>query len=606
MKDSLLIISGDLHHYIPRSRFLKVVSKLRKSYRLYTLYSPFSICLRDAYSLGNSDPLYVSDQLSSFPSARELECSYFQKLHSCARHFGSVKCVLDYINSEEYDYIFQQILNLPLDLLLLHTVESVPIGQVSLHDLSLVHHLNSPLDTEDPTIHLFYRLTVFISHLGIAALKNYLSASSGFLASSSTRCIIPDHYSPYLSSENYLSVNHGISSMALTADHVFDNHLKILRPNWFLEQKLSTYRLQQCGAEYASPPHMFEYTREYVNRKILCGQSNQMFSPTRSSSDTIVSKLKEYSRRFSSTIVYYTSSPDEQLNNDFVYPFSQLQSGAISKGIVLYEREEDYLRDVIKFCVLKNIGLIIRIHPRMSPHSDCVIPSGLAEIKSALSEDLNNHCFVVNPGDQISSYWLASLGNLNLFYWSTIGIELMLLGFSSLAPNAVNSYTYYGYPFMHGNHPLDTKQFFVQVENCLIADTPNFLLTEAVRSFSIDCLAVHFVIPDNFYLRGFLIKLYLRRGFLPWLNIRKVPSFEHSIITADSSSNVRLNELIDNCSSLRLPLKMGYWKQSDYELPATNYLNWLVLHAHPLLGIPPAHSARLLNSHLKALGFSES
>ena len=386
--------------------------------------------------------------------------------------------------------------------------------------------------------------------------------------------------------------------MILSADHVFENHLKIMRPDLFFEEKLSSYRLQQCGAEYATPDEMFDFVQAYIARKILSGQSNQMFSPAKSTNIGLIDKINDYTSKFSRNVIYYTSSPDEQLNEEFVYPFNSLQLGAISKGIVLYEREPDFLRDVIKFCISNNIGLVVRIHPRMTPRPDCSLPSGLNAITQALSVDLRQHCLVVNPEDQISSYWLASLGDLSLFYWSTIGIELMMLGFSALAPNAANSYTYYGYPFMHNAPLLTPDAFFQHVHSTLVSDSPNYLLASAVRSFSIECLASQFIVPDYFCLFGFQFKFYLRRRFFPWFNSSKQNTFDQAFVSKGPRSSIRVNDFIDNCSSLRLPSKMGYWHKDDYASPVVSYIKWLSRSVYPSLGISGLNSDKILKQHL--------
>ena len=598
MRKDLLIITGDLHHHIPRKRLQSLVRQAKSEYKLTFLYAPFSCCLRDGYALDSADPISTYKQLSSFVTAQALERIYLAQLANHSRNFQKLYCLLDFIDAYEYDQLFKSICSLKLEQLADYRFEDVPIGQIALRDLSLVHHLSSPSDTSNPDIHLFYRLTVFICSLVVLSTRNMLSRLSISLESASTRCVFPDHYSPYLSAEHYLSQATIVRSMILSADHVFDNHLKIMRPDLFFEEKLSSYRLQQCGAEYATPGEMFDFAQAYITRKILSGQSNQMFSPAKSTNISLVDKLNAYTSKFSKNIIYYTSSPDEQLNENFAYPFKSLQTGGISKGIVLYEHESDFLRDVIQFCISNKIGLVIRIHPRMTSKQDCVLPSGLAAITEALSVDVSQHCLVVNPDDQISSYWLASLGDLSLFYWSTIGIELMMLGFSALAPNAANSYTYYGYPFMHNAPALTSNAFFKQVYSTVVSGSPNYLLSSAVRSFSIESLASQFIVPDYYCLFGFQFKFYLRRGILPWLIISRSQSYEKSLTTSHFSCSLCVLDLIDNCSSLRLPQKMGYWLSPEYKPIIKNYTKWLFENVHPALGISKTLSRNLLQKHL--------
>lgn len=598
MRKDLLIITGDLHHHIPRKRLQSLVHRARHEYKLTFLYAPFCCCLRDGYALDSADPSFIYKQLSSFITAQALEHLYLAHLAHQRRHFQKLFCLLDFIDAYEYEQLFNSIFSIKLQQLETFSFERVPVGQLACRDLSLVHHLSSPLDTSNADIHLFYRLTVFICCLVVLSAQKLLLKLSFPLKSSSSRCILPDHYSPYLSVEHYLSRATLARSMILSADHVFDNHLKIMRPDLFFEEKLSSYRLQQCGAEYATPEQMFNFVQAYISRKILSGKSNQMFSPGKSTNVSLVDKLNHYTSKFSKNIIYYTSSPDEQLNEEFIYPFKSLQSGAISKGIVLYDLETDFLRDVIKFCISNDIGLVIRIHPRMTSRHDCVLPSGLTAITEALSEDINQHCLVVNPEDQISSYWLASLADLSLFYWSTIGIELMMLGFSALAPNAANSYTYYGYPFMHNAPALTPDAFFQEVHSILLSGSPNYLLASAVRSFSIECLASQFIVPDYFCLFGFRFKFYFRRGFLPWLNISKLPSYAGSIVTSRSSSSTCVTDLIQNCSSLKLPHRMGYWLHNDYKPVVESYIHWLSTRVHPELGISESITIKLLKGHL--------
>ena len=158
-----------------------------------------------------------------------------------------------------------------------------------------------------------------------------------------------------------------------------------------------------------------------------------------------------------------------------------------------------------------------------------------------------------------------------------------MLGFAAISPNARNSYTYYGYPFMHGDHPRAREGFFARLSECIDSPVGKFdQLYWAVRGFYIEHAASHFLLRQRYEPASYSISCRLRRGFFPWLVIKKIPRFASSIRLWAFGSVFR--QIVAAASSVRYPRYSGYWTEFDWSSDLLEYKQWLKDYALPLLG----------------------
>ena len=465
-KLDLIFLSADLHVPHNRLRFQRFFGGARYLSRVHTLFFPHLLLLRD-YCLG--DNFFLPSQCLRFASLsfkgfNDLICKKKAKYFlDHFRQYGAAIYASELVS--ESDYLEAQDFAFKTDLSdLVHSqVANVSLGFIARRDLSLICQSNvAPSDLCEPSASV-YRAIIFLARLGVIAVQKF--ASSLPCSDVNRVFLTSDRYSVYLGAA-YWAKNNGFRAGVIHADYVFENHLRVVDLEICGAHAIALYNLQQVAGEYAEPAVMFEYAKEYIKNKLILRSSMQVFSPKTDDVEAY-SSAREYASLYEKTICYFTSSPDEQLHDDFRYPNDALLGSEITRGFDLYACEADFLADVLEYASRSDFGVIIRIHPRMNPEGKQVFPSGLLEIQEAVSRYPENRFFVVGPQTAVSSYALASLGRLNLFFWSTIGIELMMLGFAAISPNARNSYTYYGYPFMHGDFPRVREGFFARLSECI-------------------------------------------------------------------------------------------------------------------------------------------
>lgn len=578
----LIFLVADLHVPHHRLRFQQFFGGARYFSKVHTLFFPHLLLLRD-YCLG--DNFFAPSQcfrfaFFSFQEFNALICK--KNAQHCINRFkkyGAVIYALDLISESDYlearDFAFLA----DLSELAHSSIANVSLGFIARRDLSLICQSNAaPADLSEPSASV-YRATILLVRLGLIAVQK-LAALLPF--SDVNRVFLTtDRYSVYLGAA-YWAKNHGFHSGVIHADHVFENHLRVTDLEVYGAQKIALYNLQQVAGEFAEPAVMFEYAKEYIKNKLIRRSSTQAFSP-KSDDGKAYLNAREYASSYEKTICYFTSSPDEQLHDNFSYPNDALLGSEITRGFDLYACEAEFLADVLEYASRFGLGVIIRIHPRMNPEGKQVFPSGLLEIHEAVSRYPENRFFVLEPQTAVSSYTLALLGRVNLFFWSTIGIELMMLGFVAMSPNARNSYTYYGYPFMHGDHPRVREAFFARLSECIDNPVGEFDgLYWAVRGFFIEHAASHFLLRQRYEPASYSISCRLRRGVLPWLVIKKLPGFTSSIRLWSFGPVFR--QIVASASSVQYPKYSGYWTESDWSSDLLNYKQWLKDYALPALG----------------------
>jgi len=577
----LVFLAADLHVSHHHIRYQTFLNGAKRFARIHTLFFPQLLLLRN-YCFGNAylqpshchalASLSYADFISLVNPTEASRILYIYKRFGSILYAPDLLTKLDYQEAQEFAY------QSTLSYLASSSTDGIALGCVARRDLSLICQTNiSPHLLCEPAESV-YRATVFLSKLAVIISKR-------FAPTLSSRCLkkvflIPDRYSVYLGAA-YWAQSNGFCSGVVHADHVFENHLKVADLEVSGAQKIALYNLQQVAGEFAKPDIMFDYAKAYVTKKLIKRSSTQAFSPSNIDTDSF-SSIRKYSAQYNKTICYFTSSPDEQIHDDFLYPSDLLLNNKISQGSDLYSLETDFLSDVLEFAIAHDFGVIIRIHPRMNPQGKSTLPSGLSDIQKVLSRFPSNRFLAVDPQVSISSYALASVASLNLFFWSTIGIELSILGFYALSPNSRNSFTYFGYPFMHGQSLSSASQFFLYLERSLndLSGLPDRTYW-AVRGFFIEHAASHFLLRHRFTHPRFSISFRLRRGFFPWLQLSSFTNFTSSLRLPVGGSVFK--QIVLSASSIQYPKYMGYWKNEDWQPHLVEYRKWLDDYALPAL-----------------------
>lgn len=577
---SLLLLSSDLHVGHHAVGFHKFLAGAKKYGQVNIIYFPHLMLLR-RFSLGHSkkflfDPLvFASIDFKTFANIVNAETA--NNVASKFAYLGIINQGISLITEKDFLNAQSRIFGIPIQECENYSYASIPLGQIARRDISLICQSNRPPSTFSKHQEGIYRVSIFLAQLAIGCVQTFYRAHQFGKIETGT-FLVPDRYSAYISAANY-SRSLGKKVGVLHFDHVFKDHQRITDLEFGCAETIALYNLQFAGGEYALPSVMFDYAKQYISKKILNQQSNQVFSPA-VSDPALEHKVGNYIGNYEKNICYFTSSPDELLSPDFNYDSTLTRSGYLSKGYQLYSQESDFLHDTLSYAIEHNIGVLIRIHPRMKPSvgpTGSVIPSGLADLYEVLAKFPEGRFLVVHPGEQLCSYLLASYGSLNLYFWSTIGIELLMLGHQALSPNARNSYTYYGYQFMHGDHPSSKEEFFLNLEDVLARDSvcDLDLLFSAVRAFYIENTASHFVLNEllSVGFGPYLLSLYFRRGFFPWFRLKKLSTFSRQLRVGVRSQEFK--NYVSSASSIRYPHYIGYWNLADYEKPASEYRDWL-------------------------------
>lgn len=399
---------------------------------------------------------------------------------------------------------------------------------------------------------LFLRLTLFGCLLSVKAAE-VLHRRIGAGKHDDLRILVPDKYSCYVSASTYFG-NHQIltsifSSSPLDYGKMFIRHLD------FSEETIAIYNMQRISREYAKPETMFEYTRLYVQNKIINGNTHWSYSFGFRPCNSVIEFIDNYNSEWP-TAVYFTSSPDEQNPMRYTSSILELSSGKRCEQVVRYKDEFDFLSDLIKYCINNKIKLIIRLHPRLGSEARSKSISSHYKIFVDLVEtNRANSVMLLQPEDKTSSYWLAAISDLTFFFRSSIGIELNLLGIHSVCPNHLDSSTYQGYPYQLGSLCFSNEDWFFKVFSAVSNSTePNYLIHQAVRSFYISTTSYLFSINNS------------------TVSLTNIGSSE----TLEGLSAInRASRYIECGSSVDVPQNRGYWSQDEYINPTIDYLRWL-------------------------------
>ena len=396
--------------------------------------------------------------------------------------------------------------------------------------------------------------------------------------------LVPDKYTGYMCCQEYL-YNKGIKSSIISASPYFDNHLVIESQDPYATT-ISKYALQEIGYEYGTAKMMFDYARAYIEKKIIVGGTNQSFSIAGIPKDEAKTKIQRYISEHGSVICYFTSSPDEE-SIDMHYADNLCERSKIRKGIQNFSNESELLTSICKYCKENNKGLIVRFHPRMGARnrvsSQAHRSSGL-EILSNVIEEVYPETLIIEPEDPISSYWLASQEINALYFKSSIGIELCMIGITAFSPNGADSLSNTGYPFQVNSLPSTKKGWFDFVSNQIQQeDVSYYSVYSAVRAFYISQCC------DRFTVKG------------------EVEGSEDHLLPPSDDEFVY--ESIVKRSSIQLPKYRGYWTGEDITYEALSYLKFLSGVVHPSMGMNKGRSKEIMKrqvEHLETIRYKES
>lgn len=434
------------------------------------------------------------------------------------------------------------------------------------------------LDSSGSVHHIsFIKLTMISIALSLEIVHSILQLRPQYKPGAVHKCIVPDAYSAFLAIGDYCK-SMCVDTMILTSDAHFLELLKIspLDPH---PQNIAAHNVQFLCHEYVSPPVYFNVSKVYIRQKVIDGQSSQAYS-TGYSDQSSLQDISRFISRQVKTLVYYTSSPDEQFGNLELYPDRLLQNGLLSRGVRLFADEYQMIIDLCSFARSNGYGLIVRLHPRLGSESRCAEVSTarnvFMDLLSSLRYDFDNSILIIPPEMPVSSYWLGAQGSVNIFFRSSIGLELAMLGFPAISPNHLDSYTYQGMGYETSDLPTTIDSWHEMI-NRVSESGFAYYVHSAVRGFYMQRFSSTFTIENSN------------------LSRKTTHGCEHDLTYAfPSIDRSVLVEFLQASSSFALPQLRGYWPLSDYIEPWKDYMRWLKHYAYPKLGISRETSRRKL------------
>ncbi len=140
-----------------------------------------------------------------------------------------------------------------------------------------------------------------------------------------------------------------------------------------------------------------------------------------------VAALKEFIARYRDVRTMFLSSEDELHAHEIVFGDHPPRAHEYSQ----YEVLERFLAEARRN---PSMGFIIRLHPRMAINKrNHFVSAEHARYVDLLERDLPGNVLALHGDCPISSYFLASKSALVIVTWSTIGLEALLLGRTTIA-----------------------------------------------------------------------------------------------------------------------------------------------------------------------------
>jgi len=564
---AILFFTSDLHIGIHFERYKKTLPLLSRLEHLFIVYFTLPLIIQSSADQPELQQrikalLLNSDDYSMFTNTEHNE------------ELGGKACSIEFIDTSQFITTTELkteirfLLECGCNELMMYRFKNLTIAEIAGRDVSLCLKKNIWELLEDGSQEevLFIKLTaisiIFSMHISIK-IANHL-ASRGVEIN---KCILPDYYSAYIGVAKGLEAN-CISSTILTADPLYQEMLRIL-PVEPHSTNIAVHNVQHSRYEYNTPESMFSFARDYINRKIIRGESFLAYSTASSDKGEQV-KIINYAERHRRTITYYTSSPDEQYVKSSQYDNYYLQAGLLTHGSALYKDEYDLLSDLLVFCEEGNRALIIRLHPRLGHEKRSGrISSSLIRFHEVIERFCSSSEYkplVIAPETNVSSYWLGSKSEVNIFFRSSIGLELSLLGFPAISPNHLDSFTYQGMAYESAIAPKSSEEWFLQI-NEIASRRFSYYLHLCVRSFFIQRISGLFCMD--------------RKPVLS--KIIDISRMSNQFLSPDNGEALAC--FIDASSSFSMPTINGYWRPDDYRKPLHEYLRWLSQDVYPTLGV---------------------
>lgn len=131
---------------------------------------------------------------------------------------------------------------------------------------------------------------------------------------------------------------------------------------------------------------------------------------------------------------------------------------------LVFPTQVDWIKKLIEYVKTRpNLFLIIRVHPREFPNKRDGVMSEHAKMLVKVLKNLPNNIKVNWPTDNISIYDLAQETDVFLNAWSTVGVEMSLLGI----PVVLYSEDLVQYPSDLNYVGKDIKKYFSKIEEAL-------------------------------------------------------------------------------------------------------------------------------------------
>ena len=321
----------------------------------------------------------------------------------------SVYCLLDH---HLLASLHRDIFSMSGPQLLAYQWRDLRLGEYLPTDLSLCRKsdsISTPQDLNFARLTLFFAITACIAFLRLYGTNSYarLAFNNSYTFNLALKALAD--------SLNVKVVNFWSRSSDPGFIAIYSN----LKTDIFLRRALSA-----SPASFASTTVAIDFCTRYLRQKLVKRSSSQMYSP-RGDKSLRLKILPPHTRY----ITYFTSSPDELRSSTSIFALEPLY---LKNSVTLFESECDVIRHLAGFCATEGLVLVVRLHPRLGreQRSGFLHQSSALQVFTSLQQELSHlsHVVFIQPETPVCSYSLGLDSLVNVFWWSTIGIELAMLG----------------------------------------------------------------------------------------------------------------------------------------------------------------------------------
>ena len=251
-----------------------------------------------------------------------------------------------------------------------------------------------------------------------------------------------------------------------------------------LHQEYYRRRLMQSSAfEYAEPHEYFSHAKTYVTRKILNSNCPWSYSPPLDNSQIRSQDTQPQHK----TIAYFTSSPDELQSIETRSRYFSPYKNTVEP---LFSNEFEFLEFVLRQVALDpKLHIYVRMHPRLGIENRVRHQSTARDRYISLLSQyrvlLEGRMTVYEPESLVNSFQLGLSCNLSLYWWSSMGFELSLLGSRSMSGVANYLNLNVNLSFVSDNFPRSRHQWLDLFRSHLDEECITNASYEAARAFFI-------------------------------------------------------------------------------------------------------------------------